>query len=116
MAMPSLRQFLLLLLMFLPLAALYFAFEGYSWSSRAALAQELDVSLGPWGSWLLPWLDRLSPDITQGIGAYLYARNTWGWSWPAALFYGFPGALLAVPMLVGGVGWILHPEATRTAA
>lgn len=96
-----------LLLLLLPLFALYAAMEAYSWTSRAALAQELDVSLGPWGSWLLPWLDRLSPDISQGVGAYFHARNQWGWSWPAALVYGFPGALLAVPMLVGGLGLIL---------
>ena len=39
-----------LLLLLLPLFALYAALEAYSWTSRAALAQELDVSLGPWGS------------------------------------------------------------------
>lgn len=96
-----------LLLLLLPLFALYAAMEAYSWTSRAALARELDVSLGPWGSWLLPWLDRLSPDITQGIGAFLHARDHWGWPWPAALAYGFPGALLAVPMLVLGIGWLI---------
>lgn len=95
-----------LLLILLPLIALYAAKEAYSWTSRAALAQELDLSLGPWGSWLLPWLERLGPEISQGVGAYFHARKQWQWSWPAALVYGFPGALVAIPMLVGGLGLI----------
>lgn len=100
-------RFRLLLLVLLPLAALLLARELYSATAQAALGRTLDRSLGPLGSELVPLLQRLGPDISQGIGAFLHARGQWGWSWPAALVYGFPGVLLAAPFLVLGLAWLL---------
>jgi hypothetical protein len=105
--MPSLRKLPLYLLIGLLLAALLLAMELYTGSSRVALGKELDSTLGAGGSLLLPWLYKLSPDLAQCVGAVLHARQQWAWSWPAALLYGFPGIVLAVPVLVGGLGMLI---------
>ena len=102
--MPKLLRLLLILL---PLLALYAGLQVYAWTGRAALAEELDGAIGPWSSALMPWLEQLSPDLAQGLGAFYHARNQWQWSWPAALVYGFPGVLLAVPMMVAGISLIV---------
>ena len=107
------RKFVLILLTALPLAALAAALQAYTWSSQAALALEMDAFIAPWGDWVAPWLYKLSPDLARGIGAFLLARNQWGWSWPVALIYGFPSVLFAAPLLVGGLCMIVWRHFNR---
>ena len=120
--MPSLLRLPLYLLMVLLLAGLLLAMELYTGSSRMALGKELESSVGAGGSLLLPWLYKLSPDLTQCIGAMFHARQQWGWSWPAAVLYGFPGSVFVVLMLLGGLGMLVwtqidkHLRARRTDA
>jgi hypothetical protein len=91
-------------------------------TSQAAVSQELETWLGPWGSWLAPALYQLSPELSQGVGSYLHARQEWGWSALKAVAYGFPGLFIAVPVLVlglGQIGWRAigrQREATRAAS
>ena len=106
--MPFLRKLPLYLLMALLLAGLLLAMELYTGSSRVALGKELESTVGAGGSLLLlPWLYTLSPDLAQGVGAMFHARQQWGWSLPAAVLYGFPGIVLAIPILLGGLGMLL---------
>ena len=105
--MPPLRKLPLYLLMALLLAALLLAMEFYAGSSRVALGNELDRSVGPGSHLLLSGLYQLSPDLAQCLGAMFHARQQWGWSWPAAVLYGFPGIVLAIPVLLGGLGMLL---------
>lgn len=107
--MPPLRKLPLYLLMALLLAALWLAVAFYAGSSRVALGNELDSAVGTGSHLLLPWLYKLSPDLAQCVGAVFHARQQWGWSWPAAVLYGFPGIVLAMPLLVGGLGMLLWP-------
>ncbi|KRG78557.1 hypothetical protein ABB30_03335 [Stenotrophomonas ginsengisoli] len=108
--MPSLRKLPLYLLMALLLAGLLLAMELYTGSSRMALGKELESSVGAGGSLLLPWLYKLSPDLAQCVGAMFHARQQWGWSWPAAVLYGFPGIVLAIPILLGGLGMLVWAQ------
>ena len=108
--MPSLRRLPLYLLMVLLLAGLLLAMELYTGSSRMALGKELESSAGAGGSLLLPWLYKLSPDLTQCVGAMFHARQQWGWSWPAAVLYGFPGSVFVVLMLLGGLGMLVWSQ------
>lgn len=105
--MTLLRKLPLYLLMALLLAGLLLAMELYTGSSRVALGKELESTVGAAGSLLLPWLYTLSPDLAQGVGALFHARQQWGWSLPAAVLYGFPGIVLAIPILLGGLGMLL---------
>lgn len=105
--MTLLRKLPLYLLMALLLAALLSAVAFYTGSSRVALGNELDSSVGTGSSLLLPWLYTLSPDLAQGVGAMFHARQQWGWSLPTAVLYGFPGIVLAIPILLGGLGMLL---------
>ena len=108
--MPSLRKLPLYLLMALLLAGLLLAMELYTGSSRMALGKELESSVGAGGSLLLPWLYKLSPDLAQCVGAMFHARQQWGWSWPAAVLYGFPGSVFAVLILLGGLGMLVWAQ------
>lgn len=108
--MPSLRKLPLYLLMALLLAGLLLAMELYTGSSRMALGKELESSFGAGGSLLLPWLYKLSPDLAQCVGAMFHARQQWGWSWPAAVLYGFPGSVFAVLILLGGLGMLVWTQ------
>lgn len=108
--MPSLRKLPLYLLMALLLSGLLLAMELYTGSSRMALGKELESSVGAGGSLLLPWLYKLSPDLAQCVGAMFHARQQWGWSWPAAVLYGFPGSVFAVLILLGGLGMLVWAQ------
>lgn len=111
--MPSLRKLPLYLLMALLLAGLLLAMELYTGSSRMALGKELESSVGAGGSLLLPWLYKLSPDLAQCVGAMFHARQQWGWSWPAAVLYGFPGSVFAVLILLGGLGMLVWTQIAK---
>lgn len=73
-------------------------------TAHEAVSRELDGVLGQWGSWITPWLFDISPSLSRAVGSYFHARTDWGWSRPAAFVYGFPGVVIAVPALVGGLG------------
>ena len=105
--MPPRHNLPLYILVCLLLAGLIFALEYYRGTSHVALAQELDLQLGIWGSLLVPLLQKISPDITEGIGAYFHARNAWHWERLSALLYAFPGAIIALPLLLLSLVMIL---------
>lgn len=75
-------------------------------TSQAAISRELEAVLGSWGDWITPWLFEFSPSLGKAVGGYFHARANWGWSWPAALLYGFPGLLIAAVALFAGLGRI----------
>lgn len=89
------------------LAVLLFALQYYRGTSHVALAQELDLQLGVWANLLVPLLQKISPDLTEGAGAYFHARNAWHWGRTSALLYAFPGAIIALPLLLLSIVMIL---------
>ena len=101
--MPRLPFFLLIVL---PSLAVLLVKWYIASTSHAALSQELDQHIGPMGSHVSPWLYNLSPDLARCIGAMLHARHQWGWSWPAAVIYGFPGLVIVVLAVAAWIGWL----------
>lgn len=85
-------------------------------TSHAALSQELDQSIGPMGGHVAPWLYNLSPDLARCIGSMLHARQQWGWSWPAAVIYGFPGLLIVVLAVAAWLGLLVWQRISRLRA
>ena len=72
----------------------------YAWTGHTALVD----TLGPRWSWVL---SLVLPDVAQGVGSYLYARDNWQWGWLPAVIYGFPGTLIIlIPALICAVLWI----------
>ena len=100
------KPFLSLIILAL-LAVLLFALQYYRGTSHIALAQELDLQLGFWGDLLVPVLQKISPEITESIGAYFHARSGWHWGRIPALLYAFPGAIIALPLLLLSLVMIL---------
>lgn len=101
------RKFWLLILSLILVELVRAGLSSYlATTSQAAVSQELETWIGPWGSWLAPVLYQISPEVSQAVGSYLHARHEWGWPALKAVAYGFPGLFIAVPALVLGLGRI----------
>lgn len=109
-AMPRLAFFLLVVL---PALAVLVVELYISSTSHAALGEELNQTIGPMGSHVTPWLYNLSPDLARCIGSILHARQQWGWSWPAAVIYGFPGLVIVVLAVAAWLGLLVWQRISR---